>query len=168
MYKVLIVSNGCLMIPSSTHNGNRVVGRHIKSPDMIPGKLYVTSGDFMCLPTYIAAEDFYSVFDGKEFSTTTGMEALQVNPECPGLTTLWAIPYQLGLLLVDLYQTVMTSFATISMSSRWKHWMILCYLVTTIRKQVLAMWATGCKYVYSNGFVSFIIKCTVVYDKRLL
>ena len=73
MYGVLIISTGCLntfeVALAVTHDGNPAVGRHIESPDIIPGKLYV-------------AGDFYSVFDGKEFSTTAGREALQVNPEC--------------------------------------------------------------------------------------
>ena len=52
------------------HDENQVVGRHMKFPDMLPGKLYVTT------------EGFYTVFNGNGLRATTGKEALQVNPEC--------------------------------------------------------------------------------------
>ena len=52
------------------HDEDQVVGRHMKSPAMLPGKLYVTR------------EDFYTVFNGNGLHATTGKEALQVNPEC--------------------------------------------------------------------------------------
>ena len=51
------------------HDESQVVGRHMKSPDMLPGKLYVSG-------------DFYTVFNGNGLRETTGFEALQVNPKC--------------------------------------------------------------------------------------